>query len=171
MANKNSQCPYCREAVANGALRCKHCLSEIDLLARVDHGGICPWCKERVHADATMCKHCKEWVGAIREIRLQSLASGGASANVKASGSESGGCGCGGKTGSAGVGVSLGIAGGGTAMMLRRPGFGRFGSFGGIDDGTNVDCLCWRDCKIVDGKETCGPWNCKGPPGCLDLPK
>jgi hypothetical protein len=163
MAKNNSQCPYCREMVAEGAHRCKHCLSDIKLLARADHGGVCPLCRERVNPEATMCKHCKQWIGATTELRFQSLASGSA------------GCGCGGgksgSGGSAGVGVSLGIAGGGMAMMLRRPGFGNFGGFGATNDGTNVDCACVRDCVIKDGKTTCGPWECTGPPGCLDLPK
>jgi len=150
MASRNSECPYCREAVAEGARRCKHCLSDIKFLTRVDHNGVCPLCRERVHVDATVCKHCKEWIGATDEIRLYSL--------------DGGGCG---KGGSGGVGISLGIASGGSAMMLRKPGFGSFGGLNGLV----VQCACTRTCTIKDGVETCGPWECIGPPGCLDLPK
>jgi hypothetical protein len=99
-----------------------------------------------------MCKHCKEWIGTETEFRFFPLAEGG--------------CGCG-KAPSGEVGMSLGIAAGGLAMKVRKPGFGSFGGIGGLV----VTCACTRECRTTDGVTKCTPWECIGPPGCLDLPK
>lgn len=53
------ECPYCREAIQVGATKCKHCGSQIELLARPDHEGACPFCKEKIHPEAIKCRHCK----------------------------------------------------------------------------------------------------------------
>lgn len=51
-------CPYCKEEVKAGAVRCKHCLADI-AEARPDHGGVCPLCQEDIKVDALRCMHCK----------------------------------------------------------------------------------------------------------------
>lgn len=53
-----SACPFCKEEVKVGAIRCKHCYADIPPL-RPDHGGVCPLCKEAINVDATRCMHCK----------------------------------------------------------------------------------------------------------------
>jgi hypothetical protein len=52
------ECPYCRETVKQGALKCKHCGSFLPE-EQPGHGGECPWCKEPVHPEAIRCKHCR----------------------------------------------------------------------------------------------------------------
>jgi uncharacterized paraquat-inducible protein A len=43
-------CPFCAEDINEGAIRCKHCRS--DLVKE------CPTCKEAIHSQATKCKKC-----------------------------------------------------------------------------------------------------------------
>lgn len=52
------ECPFCKEAVKAGAMRCKHCQSAIPL-AIPSRQGVCPYCKEQIRAGAVRCKHCK----------------------------------------------------------------------------------------------------------------
>ena len=52
-----TECPYCKEEIIAGAVKCKHCGSRI----RDDsptHAGTCPFCKEQIHPEAVKCKHC-----------------------------------------------------------------------------------------------------------------
>lgn len=142
--DKITECPFCRQNIAAGAKKCRHCLSAIEY-AKPDHGGKCPMCKEEIHAEATMCHYCKEWVGVTKEF-LFGLPD---STNR---------C-CGGRNAQL---VEIAVAAGSNIQILQRPS-GR--------PATSVDCGCVRDCRIVDGIKTCGPWVCTGPPGCLDLPK
>lgn len=51
-------CPYCKEEVKAGAVRCKHCLADI-AATTPDHDGVCPLCREEIKADAIRCMHCK----------------------------------------------------------------------------------------------------------------
>ena len=53
-----SQCPFCRQAIKAGAIRCKHCFATIPP-TKPDHEGICPFCKEDIDKEATRCMHCK----------------------------------------------------------------------------------------------------------------
>ncbi len=54
----NKTCPYCKEEVKSGAIKCKHCSSTLEL-EKPPHNGICPFCKEDIHSEAIKCKHCK----------------------------------------------------------------------------------------------------------------
>jgi hypothetical protein len=143
--DKIRECPFCRQNIVAGAKKCKHCLSAIEY-ANPDHGGQCPMCKEEIHPEATRCHHCKEWIGVTKEF-LFGLPN---SISSCCSGSK------------AQLAVEIAVAPGSNIQILRRQ------SGGGT---TNVDCACVRDCRIVDGVKTCGPWTCTGPPGCLDLPE
>ena len=51
-------CPFCKEEIKPGALKCKHCSSRLGK-AVPPHEGICPYCKESIKPDAIKCKHCK----------------------------------------------------------------------------------------------------------------
>ena len=53
-----TECPYCREEVKSGAIRCKHCHAAIPA-AKPGHEGVCPFCKEDINPEATRCRHCK----------------------------------------------------------------------------------------------------------------
>jgi Zn finger protein HypA/HybF involved in hydrogenase expression len=56
--SETRECPFCKEEVKAGAVRCKHCHAAI-ATARPAHGGTCPYCKEAIHPEALRCKHCK----------------------------------------------------------------------------------------------------------------
>lgn len=51
-------CPYCKEEIKAGAVKCKHCGSKLAAIQPA-HEGICPYCKETIHSEAIKCKHCK----------------------------------------------------------------------------------------------------------------
>ena len=55
-------CPYCKEEIKAGAVRCKHCRAEL-APEQPAHEGTCPYCKESIHAEAVKCKHCGSAVG------------------------------------------------------------------------------------------------------------
>jgi len=57
MSDKET-CPYCKEDVKAGAVKCKHCHSKLAATSP-EHEGICPFCKEEIKPDAIKCKHCK----------------------------------------------------------------------------------------------------------------
>jgi predicted amidophosphoribosyltransferase len=50
-------CPFCREGIKAGAVRCRHC--QADIPPKPAHGGVCPFCEEGIHAEAIRCLHCK----------------------------------------------------------------------------------------------------------------
>ena len=51
-------CPYCKEEIKAGAVKCKHCGSKL-AATQPAHEGTCPYCKETIHSEAIKCKHCK----------------------------------------------------------------------------------------------------------------
>lgn len=51
-------CPYCKEEIKTGAVKCKHCHSSLRETTP-SHKGVCPYCKEKIQDDAIKCKHCK----------------------------------------------------------------------------------------------------------------
>jgi hypothetical protein len=55
-------CPYCKEEIRSGAIKCKHCSSVLRPQTPT-HEGVCPYCKESINADAVKCKHCHSFVG------------------------------------------------------------------------------------------------------------
>ena len=60
--SRPNHCPFCKEEIAEDAVKCKHCGSRL----RPDppaHGGVCPMCKEEINKDAIKCKHCQSIVG------------------------------------------------------------------------------------------------------------
>lgn len=56
--NTTQDCPYCKEEIMAGAVKCKHCGSKL-AATKPSHEGICPYCKEEILIDAIKCKHCK----------------------------------------------------------------------------------------------------------------
>src|SRR5690554_5478162 len=52
------ECPFCKESIKYGAIKCKHCNSKLAPL-KLSREGICSYCKEEIHKDAIKCKHCK----------------------------------------------------------------------------------------------------------------
>jgi hypothetical protein len=72
--NSNQQqqqaCPSCREPIAIGALRCKHCRADVESSRRLlpQHGGTCPFCREQIDPEARICKHCGSGVIGIEEM-------------------------------------------------------------------------------------------------------
>ncbi len=58
-----TQCPYCKEEIAEGAVICPHCRSRLQA-NQPSHGGTCPYCKEAIDEEAVRCKHCGSFVGA-----------------------------------------------------------------------------------------------------------
>lgn len=56
--NENRECPFCKEDIKSSAIRCKHCGSAVQPVAK-PHEGVCPYCKEEIKAEAIKCRHCK----------------------------------------------------------------------------------------------------------------
>jgi hypothetical protein len=56
------ECPFCKEEIKAGAIKCKHCGSRVSAEGPA-HGGTCPYCKEDIKPDAIKCKHCGSYVG------------------------------------------------------------------------------------------------------------
>ncbi|WP_374209923.1 double zinc ribbon domain-containing protein [Pseudarthrobacter raffinosi] len=54
----DTTCPFCKEVILAGAVKCKHCGSRL-APDSPSHGGQCPYCREQIHPEATVCKHCK----------------------------------------------------------------------------------------------------------------
>jgi hypothetical protein len=55
---RETTCPFCKEVILAGAVKCKHCGSRL-ATDTPSHGGQCPYCREQIHPEATVCKHCK----------------------------------------------------------------------------------------------------------------
>lgn len=54
-------CPYCQNKLNAGAMRCKHCHSNL-LPSTPTHGGVCPFCQEEIDQNAVKCAHCRAQV-------------------------------------------------------------------------------------------------------------
>jgi len=63
------QCPYCKEEIKDGAIKCKHCKSLLNENTRADSETAtasatqtkqCPFCAEDIQITAVKCKHCGE---------------------------------------------------------------------------------------------------------------
>jgi hypothetical protein len=65
-APKRTLCPFCAEEISEGAIRCKHCRS--DLVKQ------CPACKEQINAQAVRCKKCGADFGATRTLPFPPIA-------------------------------------------------------------------------------------------------
>lgn len=61
-AEEMRECPFCKEDIRAGAIKCKHCGSRVSAEGPA-HGGTCPYCKENIKPDAIKCKHCGSYVG------------------------------------------------------------------------------------------------------------
>jgi len=55
------ECPFCKEQIKAGAIKCKHCRSAVRPQTP-PHGGTCPFCKEEIKPEAIKCKHCGSMV-------------------------------------------------------------------------------------------------------------
>jgi hypothetical protein len=55
------ECPFCKEEIKAGAIKCKHCRSAVKP-ETPPHRGICPFCKEEIKPEAIKCKHCGSMV-------------------------------------------------------------------------------------------------------------
>lgn len=52
-------CPFCKEEIKDGAIKCKHCGSMLNTTTTVNQKKIsCPFCKEEIEEGVTICKHC-----------------------------------------------------------------------------------------------------------------
>jgi hypothetical protein len=60
------ECPFCKEEIKAGSIKCKHCHSAVKPEIP-PHGGICPFCKEEIKPEAIKCKHCGSMVGGSAE--------------------------------------------------------------------------------------------------------
>ena len=66
-SDESRECPYCKEEIKSGAIKCKHCSSRI-APATPDHGGTCPYCKESINEEAIKCKYCKTNLNQISKV-------------------------------------------------------------------------------------------------------
>lgn len=57
------ECPFCKEDIQDGAIKCKHCGSMLTggetTISTPPKTKLCPFCKEEVKGDAIKCRHCK----------------------------------------------------------------------------------------------------------------
>ncbi|MEU4164909.1 zinc ribbon domain-containing protein [Actinoplanes sp. NPDC026670] len=130
-------CNYCKEQVKTGAIKCKHCGSQLEP-DKPSHDGTCPYCKEAIDPSAIKCKHCKTM--------LQTR-------------SESGnGCQCGGACG--------GIQGSTAEVRLLNLGGLGGGAIGGSGGGIFAlpDHACWADC--IDAYADCRTTGSRSPSDC-----
>ena len=52
-------CPFCKEEIMDGAIKCKHCGSMLNnSMSAKPKIVICPFCKEEIDEGSTKCKHC-----------------------------------------------------------------------------------------------------------------
>jgi hypothetical protein len=56
-ATEERECPFCKESIKAGAVKCRYCGSTITPMV-ADHQGICPFCKEDIKPGAIKCRYC-----------------------------------------------------------------------------------------------------------------
>jgi hypothetical protein len=72
------ECPFCREQIKDGAIKCKHCGSMLDERSIEFQSKaaalnpplegfrmLCPFCQEEIKNKAIKCKHCKSMLNAM----------------------------------------------------------------------------------------------------------
>ncbi len=52
------ECPFCKEMIKQGAIKCRYCESFLPP-DRPAHKGTCPFCKEAINSEAIKCPHCR----------------------------------------------------------------------------------------------------------------
>lgn len=65
MESSTRTCPFCREEIHAGAIRCRHCHADVQPFAGAIHGGVCPYCREEIAPGALVCKHCRSPVAGV----------------------------------------------------------------------------------------------------------
>jgi len=59
ISEEKNNCPYCKELIIKGAIKCKHCGSMLNTATNAKQIMVsCPFCKEEIEEGAAICKHC-----------------------------------------------------------------------------------------------------------------
>lgn len=63
MPDVPEKCPYCKEALPQGATKCWQCGAEVHATAETSHGGVCPYCRKQIDPAALRCRWCRSDLG------------------------------------------------------------------------------------------------------------
>ena len=58
-----AQCPFCKELIIRGAIKCKHCGEFLNTKPETKNDYECPHCKKRIDPGASRCPFCREELG------------------------------------------------------------------------------------------------------------